>query len=85
MRNGDGSKGLGAGRRQLSSWKEKGYSLPRSIHHLGQERFHRAMFLFPFLTTEPWKDFKDEGDFSWDSQWNKKEGKDGCPAEGLLR
>lgn len=66
-----------AGKRQLSRWKEKDYSLPRSIHHLGEERFNSSVSLFPF----PWRDFKDEGDFSWYSQWNEREGKKGSPAE----
>lgn len=35
------------------------------------------MSLFPF----PWKDFKEEGDFSWDSWWNERERKKGSPAE----
>lgn len=38
------------GRRQLSSWKEKDYCLPKSIHHLGEERCNSSMSLFPF----PW-------------------------------
>lgn len=75
-------QGLRAGRRPLSSWNEKDYSLPRTISHLGKERFNRSVFLFPFFTTEPRKGFKDEGDFSWNSQWNDREGKDVFSDEG---
>jgi len=53
-----------------------------SIHHLGEERFNRSVFLFLFLATEPWKDFTEEGDISLDSQRNEREGKDGFSAEG---
>lgn len=76
MRNGDGSKGLELVGGSCQAGRK------RTIHHLGEERFNRSMFLLPFLANEPWKDFKDEGGFSWDSRWNEREGKDGFSAGG---